>query len=158
MDSDGQKIKDKKHPLEKTLEHAIKINLTDLAAVLEKNLQNNISTFIHLKCWDKSRNRSRPKRRFEKNEPHLSKHPAKRSDAGAFNFKAQVFIVKKHPRQIFVTLTERHLKLIPQKTQKSILVLLRYVVVEKILMQRILKTTVVSMWFSDCRSPLSSSI
>ena len=53
--------KGEKHPLKTILEHAIKLNLTDLAAVLENNLQNNIPTFIHLTC-DKLRNQSRPKR------------------------------------------------------------------------------------------------
>ena len=56
--------KGKKHPLKTILEHAIKLNLTDLAAVLENNLQNNIPTFIHLICRDKLRNQSRPKRRL----------------------------------------------------------------------------------------------
>ena len=80
-----------KHPLKTILEHAIKLNLTDLAALLENNLQNNIPTFIHLTCQDKSRNQSHPKRRLETNEPDLSKHPTRGSDVGDFDFKAQCF-------------------------------------------------------------------
>ena len=77
------------------LEHAIKTNLTDLAAVLENNLQNNIPTFILLTCWDKLRNQSCPNRRLETNEPDLSKHPARRSDVGEFDFKVQCFYCDK---------------------------------------------------------------
>ena len=43
------------------LEYAIKLNLTDLAAVLENNFQNNIPTFIHLTCQD-SKEKTRNKR------------------------------------------------------------------------------------------------
>ena len=85
MDSDGGEDKDKKHPLKTILEHAIKLNLTDLAALLENNLQNNIPTFIHLTCQDKSRNQSHPKRRLETKE--------------TLTLKLNVFIVNKPVRQ-----------------------------------------------------------
>ena len=61
----GLRRRDKKHPWKIILEHVIKLNLTDLAAVLENNIQNNIPTFIYLTCRDKLRNQSRPKRRLE---------------------------------------------------------------------------------------------
>ena len=77
------------------LEHAIKLNLTNLAAVLENNLQNNIPTFIHLTFQDKLRNKSHPKRRLKTIEPDLSECPARRSDVGDFDFKAQCFYCEK---------------------------------------------------------------
>lgn len=110
--------KDKKHILETILEHAIKLNLTYSAVVLEKNLPKNNTTFIHLPCCDKFRNQFRPKGRLETNELDLSKHPARRSHVGDFDY-----CEKKNVRQMFVTLIKRHLKLFPRKTQKSILVL-----------------------------------
>lgn len=42
--------KDKKHLLKTILEHAIKLNLANLVAVLENNLPNSNPTFIHLTC------------------------------------------------------------------------------------------------------------
>ena len=99
------------------LEHAVKLNLTYLAAVLENNFQNNIPTFIHLSCQDKLRNQSRPKRRLKATDPALSKCPARRSDVGDFDFKAQCFYCEKHVRQIFITLIERRLKLFPRQTK-----------------------------------------
>ena len=101
------------------LEHAIKLNLTDLAAVLENNLQNNIPTFIHLTCRDKLRNQSRPRSRLDINEPDLSKRPARRSDVGDFDFKAQCFYCEKtctpdfrHPyRNIFEVVSTKDTKI-----------------------------------------------
>ena len=100
--------RDEKHPIDTIIEHAEKLQLTDLAEKLKENKLNDTPTYIHLSCRTSLKNSSR-KRSSTDTDDNLSKRPARRSYVQGFDFLEQCFycekpcvVDKKHPsRTVF---------------------------------------------------------
>ncbi len=104
------------HPIDTIIDHAIKLHLEELASTLRHQKQNQINTYIHLKCRNDLKNKARPtKRRASSSEDSTPAKRMKRSDDKQFNFKENCFYCEKlcsfdskHPdRDPFIKVTTK---------------------------------------------------
>ena len=82
--------KNKKHSMDVIIEQAEKLQMENLVAVLVRNKQSKVKTFIHKSCRTTLRNCSR-KRLSSSTGQKPSKQKRTRSEYGEFDFKTQCF-------------------------------------------------------------------
>ena len=110
--------KNKKHPMDVIIEQAEKLQMENLVAVLVRNKQSKVKTFIHKSCRTTLRNNSR-KRLSSSTGQEPSKQKRTRSEYGEFDFKTQCFYCgnlcisdSKHPdRKNFEEVRTKHTKI-----------------------------------------------
>ena len=81
----------KQYPIDILISYAEKLKIEALVSILKYNKENKVSTYIHLSCRNRLKNKSRKKQTFKDEHLITTKRTCRRSEIEKFDFTKQCF-------------------------------------------------------------------